>query len=42
MKVPDIDTRPILPLHLRSSGSEHAEALIREVLGSEYHLRDAD
>ena len=31
-----------LPVHLRSSGAEHAEALVREVLGSEYHLRDAD
>jgi glycosyltransferase involved in cell wall biosynthesis len=42
MKIPDPETRPILPLHLRSSGSEHAESLIREILGSEYHLRDAD
>ena len=30
------------PLHLRSTGAEHAEALVREILGSEYHLRDAD
>jgi glycosyltransferase involved in cell wall biosynthesis len=31
-----------LPLHLRASGAEHAESLVREILGPEYHLRDAD
>jgi glycosyltransferase involved in cell wall biosynthesis len=31
-----------LPEHLRSTGAEHAESLVREILGSEYHLRDAD
>jgi glycosyltransferase involved in cell wall biosynthesis len=31
-----------LPLHLRSSGAEHAEALVKEILGPEYHLPDAD
>jgi hypothetical protein len=31
-----------LPEHLRSSGAEYAEALVSEILGSEYHLRDAD
>lgn len=31
-----------LPAHLRSSGTEHAEALVKEILGPEYHLRDAD
>lgn len=31
-----------LPLHLRSSGAEHAESIVKEILGSEYHLRDAD
>jgi len=36
------ETRAILPLHLRSSGAEHAESLVNEILGSEYHLRDAD
>jgi len=30
------------PVHLRSSGAEHAESVIREILGSEYHLRDGD
>ena len=31
-----------LPLHLRASGAEHAESLVREIVGPEYHLRDAD
>jgi hypothetical protein len=31
-----------LPVHLRSSGAEHAESIVRKILGSEYHLRDAD
>jgi glycosyltransferase involved in cell wall biosynthesis len=31
-----------LPEHLRSTGEEYAESLVREILGSEYHLRDAD
>ena len=31
-----------LPLHLRSNGAEHAESIVKEILGSEYHLRDAD
>lgn len=34
--------RTTLPLHLRSSGAEHAESIVRGILGSEYHLRDAD
>ena len=34
--------RRILPPHLRSSGTEHADALVKEIMGSEYHLRDAD
>jgi hypothetical protein len=29
-------------LHLRSSGTEHAESLVKEIMGPEYHLRDAD
>ncbi len=36
------ETRATLPRHLRSSGTEHAESLVKEILGSEYHLRDAD
>jgi glycosyltransferase involved in cell wall biosynthesis len=31
-----------LPLHLRADGTEHAESLVREIVGPEYHLRDAD
>jgi glycosyltransferase involved in cell wall biosynthesis len=31
-----------LPLHLRASGAEHAESLVREIVGPEYHLPDAD
>ena len=31
-----------LPLHLRAHGAEHAESLVREIVGPEYHLRDAD
>lgn len=38
--VPEI--RASLPLHLRTTGAEHADAIVREVFGSEYHLRDAD
>lgn len=36
------DSLQALPLHLRSSGTEHAEALVNEILGPEYHLLDAD
>jgi glycosyltransferase involved in cell wall biosynthesis len=36
---PDIGA---LPSHLRSTGAEYAEAIVREISGSEYHLRDAD
>ena len=36
------DRLTTLPLHLRSSGAEHAESIVKEILGSEYHLRDAD
>lgn len=36
------ESRAFLPLHLRSSGAEHAESIVKEILGSEYHLRDAD
>ena len=36
------DRLKTLPLHLRSSGAEHAESIVKEILGSEYHLRDAD
>jgi len=38
----DGGVRQRLPLHLRSSGAEHAESLVREIIGPEYHLRDAD
>ena len=31
-----------LPAHLRATGIEHAESLVREILGPEYHFRDAD
>ena len=31
-----------LPLHLRASGTEHAESMVREIVGPEYHLLDAD
>jgi hypothetical protein len=31
-----------LPLHLRASGAEHAESIVREIAGPEYHLLDAD
>ena len=31
-----------LPLHLRASGTEHAESIVREIVGPEYHLLDAD
>jgi glycosyltransferase involved in cell wall biosynthesis len=36
------DGRAILPPHLVSTGAEHAESLVKEIRGSEYHLRDAD
>lgn len=39
---PGPGARASLPSHLRASGTEHAEALIKEIMGSEYHLRDAD
>jgi glycosyltransferase involved in cell wall biosynthesis len=41
-KSPGGEVRASLPAHLRSSGTEHAESLIKEIMGSEYHLRDAD
>ena len=31
-----------LPLHLRASGAEHAESIVSEIVGPEYHLLDAD
>jgi glycosyltransferase involved in cell wall biosynthesis len=31
-----------LPRHLRSNGAEHAEALIKEIVGEEYHLVDGN
>ena len=31
-----------LPLHLRATGAEHAESIVREIVGPEYHLLDAD
>ena len=37
-----IDALETLPLHLRATGLEHAESLVREIVGPEYHLRDAD
>jgi hypothetical protein len=37
-----VDGETTLPLHLRSHGDEHARSLIREIVGPEYHLRDAD
>jgi glycosyltransferase involved in cell wall biosynthesis len=36
------DLTQTLPLHLRVSGAEHAESLVREIVGPEYHLRDDD
>jgi hypothetical protein len=36
------DGAQALPLHLRASGAEHAESLVREIVGPEYHLLDAD
>jgi glycosyltransferase involved in cell wall biosynthesis len=36
------DRLDTFPPHLRSSGAEHAESLVREIAGPEYHLRDAD
>ena len=41
-KVHPAARRSSLPLHLRSTGMEHAASLVKETLGSEYHLRDAD
>jgi glycosyltransferase involved in cell wall biosynthesis len=41
-KIPGPERRSSLPAHLRSSGTEHAESLVKEIMGSEYHLRDAD
>lgn len=41
-KADDSRMQALLPPHLRSNGTEHADALIKEILGSEYHLRDAD
>lgn len=38
----DADGREPLPVHLRANGTEHAESLVKEILGPEYHLRDAD
>jgi glycosyltransferase involved in cell wall biosynthesis len=37
-----VDALQTLPLHMRASGLEHAESLIREIVGPEYHLRDAN
>jgi glycosyltransferase involved in cell wall biosynthesis len=37
-----IDALETLPLHLRATGQEHGESLIREIAGPEYHLRDVD
>jgi hypothetical protein len=34
--------RGTLPAHLRSTGTEHVETLVKEITGSEYHLRDVD
>ena len=34
--------RAHLPAHLRATGVEHAESLVREIVGPEYHFRDAD
>jgi glycosyltransferase involved in cell wall biosynthesis len=31
-----------LPHHLRFTGTEYAETLVRRIFGSEYHLRDVD
>jgi len=40
---PDHPSTPTsLPIHLRADGREHAESLVREIVGPEYHLRDAD
>jgi glycosyltransferase involved in cell wall biosynthesis len=36
------ESRALLPPHLVSTGTERAESLVKEILGSEYHLRDAD
>ena len=33
---------PALPHHLRFTGTEYADSLVRGIFGSEYHLRDAD
>ena len=38
----DADGLKTLPDHLRATGTEHAESLVKEILGPEYHLRDAD
>jgi glycosyltransferase involved in cell wall biosynthesis len=38
----DANRLKTLPIHLRASGAEHAESLVREIVGPEYHLRDAD
>jgi glycosyltransferase involved in cell wall biosynthesis len=32
----------VLPAHLRADGFEYADALVREILGPEYHFRDGD
>jgi hypothetical protein len=36
------DRLKTLPFHLRANGTEHAESLVREIAGPEYHLRDVD
>jgi glycosyltransferase involved in cell wall biosynthesis len=36
------DRLKTLPFHLRASGAEHAESIVKEILGSEYDLRNAD
>jgi glycosyltransferase involved in cell wall biosynthesis len=38
----DADRLKTLPLHLRASGAEHAESIVSEIVGPEYHLLDAD
>jgi glycosyltransferase involved in cell wall biosynthesis len=36
------ERRNALPFHFRATGTEHAESLVKDILGTEYHLRDAD
>jgi hypothetical protein len=39
---PDRHRLEKLPLHLRATGAEYAESLVREIAGPEYDPRDAD